>query len=96
MEKSLIINIEYCPGCRWLTRASWYSQELLTTFNDSIKGIMIIPSDTNGTFKIYSDTKVFWDRKENRGFPDLKKLKQIIRDEINPDMELGHSDYNLN
>lgn len=26
------VELEYCPGCRWLLRAGWLAQELLTTF----------------------------------------------------------------
>lgn len=26
------VEIEYCPGCRWLLRAGWLAQELLMTF----------------------------------------------------------------
>ena len=32
------ITIEYCTGCRWLTRASWVAQELLITFESDIEG----------------------------------------------------------
>ncbi|KAK4057706.1 hypothetical protein OIO90_001354 [Microbotryomycetes sp. JL221] len=33
-----------------------------------------------------------WDRKTEGGFPELKELKQRIRNFINPDHSLGHSD----
>lgn len=36
--------------------------------------------------------KEVWDRKVNGGFPEIKVLKQRIRDEIAPDLNLGHSD----
>ena len=36
--------------------------------------------------------KEVWDRKANGGFPEIKVLKQRIRDEIAPDLNLGHSD----
>ena len=35
MEKPTI-EIEYCTKCKWLNRASWVSQELLSTFNEDI------------------------------------------------------------
>ena len=28
------IEIEYCTQCRWMLRAAWVAQELLTTFED--------------------------------------------------------------
>ena len=42
MEKP-IIEIEYCTKCRWLPRSAWIAQELLSTFNDEIKGITLCP-----------------------------------------------------
>ncbi len=35
---------------------------------------------------------LLWDRQHQKGFPVLKDLKQIVRDRINPDTYLGHSD----
>ncbi|KAI3596752.1 selenoprotein w-related [Moniliophthora roreri] len=33
-----------------------------------------------------------WDRKSEGGFPELKVLKQRIRDYVQPGQSLGHSD----
>ena len=30
------VVIEYCPKCRWLLRAAWIAQELLTTFENEL------------------------------------------------------------
>lgn len=30
------VEIEYCPGCRWLLRSAYLAQELLTTFESSL------------------------------------------------------------
>ncbi|EPQ27777.1 uncharacterized protein PFL1_04522 [Pseudozyma flocculosa PF-1] len=35
---------------------------------------------------------LIWDRKTDGGFPELRKLKQLIRDRIAPGSGLGHSD----
>ena len=86
------ITIEYCTGCRWLTRASWVAQELLITFESHIEGVILKPSLVSGTFKVSSDTEIFWDRKTEGGFPELKVLKQVIRDSVSPEKDLGHSD----
>ena len=45
-----------------------------------------------GTFKVSSGTEIFWDRKTEGGFPELKVLKQVIRDAVSPKKDLGHSD----
>ncbi|KDN39911.1 hypothetical protein K437DRAFT_275863 [Tilletiaria anomala UBC 951] len=37
-------------------------------------------------------TDLVWDRKTAGAFPELKELKQLIRDKIAPGHDLGHSD----
>ena len=60
MEKPQI-EIEYCIICKWLLRASWISQELLSTFSNEISRIALIPSDVAGIFEIRSGKKIIWD-----------------------------------
>jgi selT/selW/selH-like putative selenoprotein len=43
MQKSPRIEIEYCTQCRWLLRAAWMAQELLTTFQGVIGGLALVP-----------------------------------------------------
>ena len=45
-----------------------------------------------GIFEITLDGEVIWERKRDGGFPDIKVLKQIVRDRIDPDRSLGHID----
>lgn len=86
------VEIEYCTGCRWLLRSAWLAQELLTTFEKEIGEVALIPSrGISGTFVIRIEGSEVWNRKES-GFPDVKEIKQIVRDKISPDMSLGHSD----
>lgn len=87
-----IIEVEYCTGCRWLTRASWVAQELLITFEAELGGVILRPSEEAGTFRIRIKEQVIWDRSSMGGFPELKVLKQLIRDHIVPEKDLGHSD----
>ena len=91
MEKPQI-EIEYCTKCRWLLRASWISQELLSTFSDEIGGITLIPSNISGIFEIRYGRKIIWDRGKKKGMPEIKKLKQIVRDLVSPNRDLGHID----
>ena len=37
------IEIEYCTQCRWLMRAAWIAQELLTTFEGQIGEVALVP-----------------------------------------------------
>lgn len=86
------ITIEYCPKCGWMLRAAYMAQELLTTFTDDLHGVLLQPGDLPGTYKIYVNDAVVFDRKQAGGFPEVKQLKQTIRDSINPSKMLGHSD----
>lgn len=36
--------------------------------------------------------EVVWDRADKGGFPEVKELKQIVRDILAPSKDLGHSD----
>lgn len=86
------IDIEYCTGCRWMMRAAWTAQELLTTFDGDIERISLIPSSTAGTFQVCLNGEVVHDRKTDDGFLELKVLKQRLRDRMQPGMDLGHSE----
>ncbi|KXS53908.1 MAG: selenoprotein W-related protein [Marinobacter sp. T13-3] len=85
------IDIHYCTGCRWLLRSAWMAQELLTTFEGDIDELSLHPG-TGGIFEIYVNGNRIWSRKEDGGFPEIKQLKQRVRDEIDPERSLGHSD----
>ncbi|HKQ77787.1 MAG TPA: SelT/SelW/SelH family protein [Blastocatellia bacterium] len=85
------LEIEYCTQCRWLLRAAWMAQELLTTFENAIGEVALIPG-TGGIFDVRLDGETIYSRKQEGRFPESKELKQIIRDRIAPDKNLGHSD----
>ncbi|CAG8688100.1 14298_t:CDS:2, partial [Dentiscutata erythropus] len=85
------ISIEYCTQCRWVLRAGWTAQELLVTFGTIIGEVALIPG-VNAVFIVQIDGETIWDRKKEGRFPELKELKQLIRNKIAPDMNLGHSD----
>ena len=86
-----IVAIEYCTQCRWLLRAAWMAQELLTTFESELGGVLLKPG-TGGTFEVRLDGKALFSRKDAGRFPESKELKQLIRDRIAPEKPLGHSD----
>jgi len=86
------VSIEYCPRCGWMLRAAYMAQELLTTFTDDIHGVLLIPGDTGGAYIISINDTVVFNRKEQGRFPEVKELKQLVRDVISPDKSLGHAD----
>lgn len=91
-EQKPHVTISYCIGCNWLLRAAWMSQELLSTFQDQLGGVTLIPGEIGGTFEITLDGNLIWERKRDGGFPDVKELKSRVRDCINPEQSLGHLD----
>ncbi len=84
------LEIEYCTQCRWLLRAAWTAQELLTTFQLELGEVALVPG-TGGVFEIRLDDELLWSRKAS-GFPELAELKRLVRDRVAPDRDLGHSD----
>lgn len=85
------IEIEYCTRCRWLLRAAWMAQELLTTFEENIGEIALIPG-SGGIFQVRAAGRTIWSREEEKRFPEIKELKKRVRDVIAPEQTLGHSD----
>lgn len=86
------ITIEYCPKCNWMMRAAYMAQELLTTFSDELYGVTLHPSEISGKYAISVDDELLFDRKTEGRFPEIKELKQLVRDKVNPEKNLGHSD----
>ncbi|GEP08341.1 SelT/SelW/SelH family protein [Methylobacterium gnaphalii] len=85
------VAITYCTQCRWLLRAAWMAQELLSTFGDDLGEVALIPG-RGGAFLIAVDGATIWERVRDGGFPDVKALKQRVRDRIDPGRDLGHVD----
>ncbi|KAF2856889.1 hypothetical protein T440DRAFT_463111 [Plenodomus tracheiphilus IPT5] len=110
------VAISYCIQCKWMLRAAYFGQELLSTFGTQIGEIALIPS-TGGLFQVHltyvpvgvataveggeggkgqgkveAQRVLLWDRKSEGGFPETKVLKQKVRDCIDPNRDLGHSD----
>ena len=85
------IVIAFCTQCHWLLRAAWMAQELLSTFGTDLDEVALSPG-TGGIFRITYDGQTIWDRKADNGFPDVKALKQRVRDRLDPTRSLGHID----
>ena len=77
------------------------TQELLTTFERELTEVALRPEmpdpgagalGDEGIFEITLDGETIWSRAAEGRFPELKELKQRVRDRIAPDRALGHSD----
>ncbi len=86
-----VIEIEYCRQCRWLARAAWTAQELLTTFEDEIGGVTLVPG-TGGIFDVRVNGETVFSRKAAGRHADVAEIKQLVRDRVAPERSLGHSD----
>ncbi|MDW8356049.1 MAG: SelT/SelW/SelH family protein [Bryobacterales bacterium] len=91
MPRQPRIEIEYCRQCRWLLRSAWIAQELLTTFEADIGEVALLPG-SGGVWELRIDGETIWSRAAQGGFPDIKELKQLVRDRIAPGRVLGHTD----
>lgn len=85
------LEIEYCTQCRWLLRAAWMAQELLTTFEQELGAVALKPG-TGGIYDIRVDGQLVFSRKAADRFPDIKELKQLVRDRVAPEKGLGHAE----
>jgi selenoprotein W-related protein len=86
------LKIVYCPRCGWLLRAAYFAQEFLTSFEENLESVALMPGSENGSFRIFIENDLVYDRKSYGGFPEMKQLKQLIRDRIAPGKSLGHAD----
>ncbi|KAM5441904.1 hypothetical protein MferCBS31731_003166 [Microsporum ferrugineum] len=98
------ITITFCTQCKWMLRAAYFAQELLSTFSTALGEVALVPA-TGGVFTVTmqyasnvnftTHTSTLWDRKVNGGFPEAKQLKALVRDIIDPSRDLGHIDRAL-
>jgi selenoprotein W-related protein len=68
------------------------AQELLTTFEEELGGVTLIPNAEGGVFEVRLAGEPIFSRQQDGGFPDIKKLKQLVRDRVAPGRDLGHID----
>ena len=85
------VEIRYCAQCRFVLRATWLAQELLMTFGGKLGEVALVPG-LGGIFEIVLDGTVIFSRRDAGRFPESRELKQLVRDRIDPGMDLGHSD----
>ena len=86
------VEIVYCTRCRWLLRAAWMAQELLGTFEAELGGVALVPNAEGGVFEVRVAREKIRSPAEAGGFPEIKSLKQLVRDRVAPGRDLGHID----
>lgn len=61
------------------------------TFDTDLGELALVPG-AGGIFEVRVDGELIWSKKQKGGFPESKELKQLVRDRIAPDKDLGHSE----
>ncbi len=67
------------------------AQELLVTFEEELGQVALLPGQ-GGVFEVRLDNEMIFSRKHHGRFPEVKEIKQLVRDRIAPHRNLGHSD----
>lgn len=83
------IEITYCTRCRFLLRATWLAQELLSTFEEVLAEVALRPG-SGGIFEVTLDGEVIASNRETKQMPDAAEVKRLLRDRIAPDRSIGH------
>ena len=83
------IEIRYCTRCRFLLRAAWLAQELLTTFEQELGEVALVPG-SGGIFEVALDGEVIASNRETKEMPDPAAVKRLLRDRIAPGRTIGH------
>ena len=83
------IEITYCVKCRFLLRAAWMAQELLTTFEGELEAVAIKPG-SGGIFEVRLDGEIIASNHESKKMPEPSEVKRLVRDRIAPDRRIGH------
>ena len=82
------VEIEYCRRCKFLLRASWMAQELLSTFEEELGEVALLPG-TGGIFEVRLDGEVVASNRESKEMPEPAAVKRALRDRIAPDRRIG-------
>ncbi len=83
------VEITYCRKCRFMLRAAWLAQELLTTFEDDLSEVAIKPS-SGGIFEVALDGDVIATNRETKRMPETGEIKRLVRDRLAPERRIGH------
>ena len=83
------IEIEYCTKCRFQLRAAWLAQELLTTFEQELGEVALVPG-SGGIFEVRLNGESIATNRDSKVMPEVSEVKRRVRDQIAPDRKIGH------
>ena len=83
------VEIEYCTKCKFQLRAVWLAQELLTTFEQVLGEVALVPG-SGGVFEVRLNGDAIASNRESKKMPEVLDVKRLIRDRVAPDHKIGH------
>ncbi len=83
------VEISYCTQCKFLMRAAWLAQELLSTFEQELGEVALRPG-AGGIFEVSVDGEVIASNRETKQMPEAPEVKRLLRDRIAPERRIGH------
>ena len=83
------VEIRYCTRCRFMLRAAYLAQELLTTFEKELGEVALVPS-SGGIFEVTLDGETVASNRRTKRMPEAGEVKRILRDRMAPDRKIGH------
>ena len=83
------VEIHYCRQCRFMLRAAYLAQELLTTFEKDLGEVALVPG-SGGIFEVRVDGETLASNRESKRMPEATEVKRLLRDRIAPGKTIGH------
>jgi len=83
------VEIHYCTQCKFLMRASWLAQELLTTFDQDLGEVALVPG-RGGIFEVTLDGEAVFSNREAGRFPEAREIKLALKERVAPERKIGH------
>ena len=83
------VEIHYCVQCRFMLRAAYLAQELLTTFEKELGEVALVPG-SGGVFEVRVDGETLASNRESKRMPEASEVKRLLRDRIAPGKTIGH------
>ena len=83
------VEILYCTQCKFMLRASYLAQELLSTFEKELGEVALVPS-SGGILEVTLDGEMIATNRETKKMPEAGEVKRLVRDRIAPDRAVGH------
>ena len=83
------VEIHYCTQCKFLLRAGWLAQELLTTFDQDLGEVALVPG-RGGIFEVKLDGETVFSNRDEGRFPEIREIKLALKERVAPERKIGH------